>query len=234
MRRPDPDSLTDEDYEFLESVLDGFDGDDSMNLEMVDGFFAALICAPQLVMPSEYMPEIARQDRVYESQEQAERFMTILMAHWNHIARTLQSDDVYLPLLLEDSNGVARGNDWANGFLKGMNFHRADWAELLENDDHGGALLAILALAHEHDPDPTLRPYKEPIGERRREQLLAGLAVGAKKAYQYFEPRRRMEARAHAARRTFRREVPKVGRNAPCPCGSGKKYKQCCGRGVLH
>ena len=28
---------------------------------------------------------------------------------------------------------------------------------------------------------------------------------------------------------TFRNEVPKVGRNEPCPCGSGKKYKKCCG-----
>jgi preprotein translocase subunit SecA len=28
----------------------------------------------------------------------------------------------------------------------------------------------------------------------------------------------------------LKREVPKVGRNDPCPCGSGKKYKQCCGR----
>jgi preprotein translocase subunit SecA len=26
------------------------------------------------------------------------------------------------------------------------------------------------------------------------------------------------------------REQPKVGRNAPCPCGSGKKFKQCHGR----
>ncbi|MEW5995722.1 MAG: SEC-C metal-binding domain-containing protein, partial [Candidatus Zixiibacteriota bacterium] len=29
--------------------------------------------------------------------------------------------------------------------------------------------------------------------------------------------------------RTFRRKVPKVGRNDPCPCGSGKKYKKCHG-----
>jgi len=27
----------------------------------------------------------------------------------------------------------------------------------------------------------------------------------------------------------FKRESPKIGRNAPCPCGSGKKYKKCCG-----
>ena len=30
--------------------------------------------------------------------------------------------------------------------------------------------------------------------------------------------------------RTIVRTSPKVGRNDPCPCGSGKKYKQCCGR----
>ena len=29
---------------------------------------------------------------------------------------------------------------------------------------------------------------------------------------------------------TIRREGKKIGRNDPCPCGSGKKYKQCCGR----
>ena len=31
--------------------------------------------------------------------------------------------------------------------------------------------------------------------------------------------------------KTIIRDVPKVGRNDPCPCGSGKKYKKCCGRG---
>jgi SEC-C motif domain protein len=30
--------------------------------------------------------------------------------------------------------------------------------------------------------------------------------------------------------RPVQRDHPKVGRNAPCPCGSGKKYKRCCGR----
>jgi uncharacterized protein YecA (UPF0149 family) len=32
----------------------------------------------------------------------------------------------------------------------------------------------------------------------------------------------------HAAVETFVRQGPKVGRNDPCPCGSGKKYKKCC------
>ena len=33
---------------------------------------------------------------------------------------------------------------------------------------------------------------------------------------------------------TFRRLAPKVGRNDPCPCGSGKKYKHCCGKITMH
>ena len=39
-----------------------------------------------------------------------------------------------------------------------------------------------------------------------------------------------MQKRAQGDNITVRRTVPKVGRNDPCPCGSGKKYKQCCGR----
>jgi len=32
--------------------------------------------------------------------------------------------------------------------------------------------------------------------------------------------------------KTVRRDEPKVGRNDPCPCGSGKKYKKCHGGGA--
>ncbi len=39
-----------------------------------------------------------------------------------------------------------------------------------------------------------------------------------------------MQAQGEQKILTIRREKPRVGRNAPCPCGSGKKYKQCCGR----
>ena len=39
-----------------------------------------------------------------------------------------------------------------------------------------------------------------------------------------------MHQRSQSDNITVRRTVPKVGRNDPCPCGSGKKYKQCCGR----
>jgi hypothetical protein len=39
-----------------------------------------------------------------------------------------------------------------------------------------------------------------------------------------------MLAQAQGKIETFRREEPRIGRNDPCPCRSGKKYKKCCGR----
>ena len=37
-------------------------------------------------------------------------------------------------------------------------------------------------------------------------------------------------AKEYKNSRTVRRQEPKVGRNDPCPCGSGRKYKHCCGK----
>ena len=45
-------------------------------------------------------------------------------------------------------------------------------------------------------------------------------------------PRRESQGGVDAAVKTVRRTTEKVGRNDPCPCGSGKKYKKCCGVGT--
>jgi preprotein translocase subunit SecA len=45
-------------------------------------------------------------------------------------------------------------------------------------------------------------------------------------------PRRESQGGVDAAVKTVRRTAEKVGRNDPCPCGSGKKYKKCCGVGA--
>ena len=55
------------------------------------------------------------------------------------------------------------------------------------------------------------------------------MAAGAGRAYHRFREERRAAERASREAATMRRTVPKVGRNEPCPCGSGRKFKQCCG-----
>ena len=59
-------------------------------------------------------------------------------------------------------------------------------------------MLALFALSHEHDANPELRSYQEPINTEKREELLVGLSVGVMRVYRYFEQHRKSAARRTA------------------------------------
>jgi uncharacterized protein len=231
--------LSEDEYDELESCLSRFQNKQAMNLEMVDGFFTALHCSPQMTPPSVYLQQIwgggeMADDEIFDTNDELQSFINLLLRHWNAVSRKLSEDEVFLPLLLEDSDGNEKGNDWANGFIRGMRLHKSDWSDLADNEENGGSLVPILALAYENDPDPAMRSYKEPVDAERRELLLASLSVGAMHIYKYFESHRRTLASDLRNANTFRRETPKVGRNEPCSCGSGRKFKRCCGDVTLN
>ncbi len=115
-----------------------------------------------------------------------------------------------------------------------MEFHKEQWAALLNDEDRGGWLVPIFALATEHSPDPAMRPYKQPVSAELRENLIVRAAAGVTGIYRHFKTQRSGEKHLFDSATTFRRTLPKIGRNDPCPCGSGKKFKQCCGRTTLH
>jgi hypothetical protein len=70
----------------------------------------------------------------------------------------------------------------------------------------------------------------EPIADDEREAVIHDMLDGVQDVYDFFR-----DARERAlAPPTVRRDGAKVGRNDPCPCGSGKKYKQCHGAGTVH
>jgi uncharacterized protein len=155
------------------------------------------------------------------------------MRHWNFVARTLASPDmVYLPwLVAEEGEEIPKGNNWAQGFLRGVDFCREAWDEIFEDEDDFAILLAIFALAYEDDPDPEMRTWKTSPDRKLREQVLVGLSVSAQRAYDFFRARRTREVRQEQSGVRMVRQ--KIGRNALCPCGSGKKYKHCCGNATL-
>ncbi|HET6406690.1 MAG TPA: SEC-C metal-binding domain-containing protein [Chthoniobacteraceae bacterium] len=64
-------------------------------------------------------------------------------------------------------------------------------------------------------------------GPQTSAQRRAGSATGRAAEVENSEPEPSIQLTPQ------RREMPKVGRNDPCPCGSGKKYKSCCGRGAV-
>jgi len=101
-----------------------------------------------------------------------------MMRHWNDIAGTLFKGEVYVPLLFENEDGMVHGNDWARGFMRGM--RHDGWAELVNDEEHGGCLIPMMMLHHEHDEDPEVRP--EPISPEMPEEIIVhmgGWASGA-------------------------------------------------------
>ena len=201
----------------------------TISIEELDGFFAALVVGPEIVMPSEYLPEIiGSRDDAFESLEDANELLELLMRHWNAIAGTLARNEVYLPLLLEDADGVAHGNEWTRGFMRGVALRADSWKELFADEDHAGCLVPMLVLYHENDEDATLRP--PPITSKQREKLLPHMVAGLLAAHRYFREHRGSYGSTSEieSRQTGRR----IGRNDPCPCGSGKKWKRCCGASV--
>jgi uncharacterized protein len=141
--------LTDAEFDRLAEVLQRCDGNHAMTIEMLDGFLAALICGPETVPPSEYLPRIWGGDQtnepVFDIQSVSQEFFSLIMRHWNAICHNLQSGDEFLPVLLDDENGVAPANDWATGFMHGMDMRRDSWLALVNDDDHGGVLIPIMA-----------------------------------------------------------------------------------------
>lgn len=225
--------LTEADLDRLEQFLADLPAP-AMNLESVDGFFCALISGPELVSVNEYLPEVWGPEPPFESEAEFREIFGLLMQHWNGIAddllRTLSDPEHrYYPVISEDEHGVAHGNDWAHGYWRGVELRRQAWAPLLA-DREIGCLVPMMILLHEHDPDPKRR--SPPMSVEQRDELLISLMAGAMAAYRYFEPMRRTAALADPLHgETIRRAGPKVGRNDPCPCGSGRKYKRCCGAG---
>jgi hypothetical protein len=117
--------LTDTERDRLGDFLESCKGGRAMNVEALDGFFAALIAGPETVMPSEYGREVFGGEMSeaceFVSLDEANEILWLMMRHWNTIAATLRKREVYVPLL-QDENGVAHGNNWQDAALQQCEF----------------------------------------------------------------------------------------------------------------
>jgi uncharacterized protein len=245
--------MTEADFDELGALLAAdWAPETTMDLEQLDGFLAGVICAPRAVLPSAYMPAIFGDEMAeFPDRETAQRFFDLLMRRHNEIAVALNApverlDDprAYDPLLidwdrnvdavreLEHSGEVPRlplyGELWARGFLHAVELTREDWDDVPAEDEAGAQLIeesldAIIALVPEDDE--TDGPDAQE-SEDDRDEMVADALVAVYDLREYW---RDVQFESVRVKEPIRREA-KVGRNDPCPCGSGKKYKQCHGR----
>jgi uncharacterized protein len=83
-----PEPLTDAEFDRLGSMLERVGSQRSMNLEQLDGFLVALVCCPDSVPPSEYLPEILGNivlEDAFKEQPILEEFISLVFRHWNAI-----------------------------------------------------------------------------------------------------------------------------------------------------
>jgi uncharacterized protein len=243
--------LSDDDLDELAELL-GADWapEKTMDIEQLDGLLAGLICSPRVLMPSVYLPEIfGGEEPAFPDMATAQRFFDLLMRRNNQVATALNApierlDDprAYVPLLLDWSpdGEIARslaeagsneplplaGELWARGFLHAVSLAREDWETLPEGDEEGAELVeealdTIAALVPEDD-----EAGAGEVSADERDELIGEALVAAYDLREYW---RDVQFEQVRVKEPIRRE-PKIGRNDPCPCGSGKKFKQCHGR----
>jgi len=229
MAAPDKSPLTDAQIEALDDLL--YSLPDAMSLEMLDGFLAALICSPRLVMPSEYLPLVWGESEFVDLSA-AEQALGLVTQLWNDRAEILRFGRKLEPILpIWDDAEIpdTGGKEWAAGFLAGAQLAGDGWDDLMQDEDMFTWMQPFFVLAHQDNPDPTLRAPA--IALEDRDMVLAAMMLAVEKIYDFFAPYRMARARpAMAAAIRHGRMPAKPGRNANCPCGSGLKYKRCCGR----
>lgn len=208
-------------------------GDTAMSLPVLEGFFAALICAPNLVPPSRYMEVIWEGGPVFNDTAHASDTLQLMMAQWNRLAVQLREakDGEWLDAWLIDDGDVP-GSEWALGFVSGMNFWVDGWEACFATPDAEMLLVPVMLLVEtRQDLHKGVTPK---LNSEDLDDLVQAMLLQIPAIYRLLAPQR--AGAAMPVLQPQRRDHPKVGRNDPCPCGSGKKYKQCCGKGgaVLH
>lgn len=172
-----------------------------MTLETLDGLFCALIINPVMAKPADWMNTIFGQKRAIASEEELERVMMILIRYWNQASAAIENKQ-YMPRTLENAQ------KWALGFNQGMDYCRKEWDLFLTDAENSSLISPIISL--EKSPE---------ITEENRQTLVAQISSIVSTLFYYWIDKINNDKKETKS---------KVGRNDPCPCGSGKKYKKCC------
>jgi uncharacterized protein len=204
--------------------------DECMDIVTLDGFLTALAIGPDLVPPSVWLPVVWGREKepVFESAAQAERIIAILLRRFNDIGRMFGENATgFEPLLYTrevDGETVWIGEDWCVGFMEAVDLSVADWQPLFDDTPDFALLAPILILGAEVGWEE-LEASVDPEGECEAALDALGPAVEAIAAYW----RLRWQTKAMAAKdANVRPRALRPGRNDPCSCGSGRKFKKCC------
>jgi uncharacterized protein len=232
--------------------------DETPQWEFCEGFMAALICCRRVIMPSEYLPVLLaigtdgeEDEGSFADDAQQQRFFELWTRRWNEVEQALNTkvealDDeaAYQPEVMDVRGAIAAlpeeeraalpdealpafGQVWALGFMFAVESWPEEWAAPRDKEAAkwlNEALEAIVALTEDDTEPPTLSVFDDDGPPSISLNRLNAFADAVWAVYDLRELWRTLGPRVEPIHK-----VATPGRNDPCPCGSGKKYKKCCG-----
>jgi uncharacterized protein len=212
--------LTGADFERLDRFLLNLDDADAMLLSTLDGFLSGIVVCPELIRPGEWLPQIwGGQGAGFADEREADEILGLIMTRYNEIVHDLGGEGLYEPVLYDDTDGSPLWEIWAEGFAQVLQMRPDAWEVYDATSDaevsspfHLLVMLAEAAIGGEKLPEDIADDVRADAVE-----LIADCLEILNAA------RLTTQSRSPALR-----PGPKIGRNDPCPCGSGKKFKKCC------
>jgi uncharacterized protein len=197
------------------------------------GFLFAVVSCPEMILPSQWLEPVLG-DVSFRDQAEAEQVLSGLHALHAWIGRRLDARELPLPPGFEPAAEPQANfrpgspfGQWVRGFSAGHGWLREIWDRHVPDDAEEGAGLALMVLTFFASRQVAEGYHQDMYPEMAFEKLVEishGMLPEAFFGYSDIGRSACMDNLQTP------RLSEKIGRNAPCPCGSGKKHKKCCGR----
>ena len=249
-----PQDLTDAEFAELDELLAATPEPlQPLDASMLDGYLCGVIVQPRLIELDEWLPNIFDYDggALPESVDTAwlDKITELVSRRHAALNRGLVEDGWFDPVILDvdeneapeplpedatEEERLARASYDALGpisralmpWVAGFQHAALCFPELADMPDD--AIAAALARLYRHLPAETPEE-KEVVETLNREHPLKDLDDAIEELVVTVADLADLTEAERYLVETIRRDTPKVGRNDPCPCGSGRKYKQCHG-----
>lgn len=220
--------LSDKEFNELDLfLLSDKSPEDTMAMDALHGYLSAIAIGPEPVMPAEWLPPVwGDETPKFKNSKEEQRVLYLITRFMNEILITLEvAPKEYEPLFCEIKEGnktLIDGEAWAWGFWTGISLRFEAW-QVLENSEQGELLRPFYLLGAEEIEEAEMALVDT---AQKRHQLAIEMEANFPLIYRFWLPRRKSGVE------TVKHDTAKQGRNDPCACGSGKKFKQCCGKGA--
>jgi len=233
--------------------------DETPQWEFCEGFMAALVCCRRPIAADEYLPVLLGMDRpdgdavpaLFRDDDQYRQFMALWQRRLEEVraaltiaVESLDDERGYQPEVMDLRGAIAAlppeqraemgdapvpsfGQIWAIGFMYAVESWPEEWAAPRDRSAAkaiDAALQSIVALTEDDTAPPTLSAFDDDGEPSMSAQRFDDFADALWAVYDLHEVWQAIGPRVETVH-----VADKAGRNDPCPCGSGKKYKKCCG-----